>query len=119
MVQPSTCEREGASVNTPNQPPQQYGQQAYGQQAYGQPPQPQYGQQGYPQPPQPYAPQPIIINNNVSAAASASAAAFAGGYGRRKRQSFWAHFWLFLFTADLGNIAYAWYVSDWNKKRGL
>ncbi|GGQ10092.1 hypothetical protein ACFFKE_27700 [Streptomyces mutabilis] len=82
-----------------------------------QPPQPQYGQQGYPQLPQPYAPQPIIINNNVSAAASA--AAFAGGYGRRKRQSFWAHFWLFLFTAGLGNIVYAWYVSDWNKKRGL
>ncbi|MEV5816029.1 hypothetical protein [Streptomyces mutabilis] len=51
--------------------------------------------------------------------AAASAAAFAGGYGRRKRQSFWAHFWLFLFTAGLGNIVYAWYVSDWNKKRGL
>ncbi|RZU21781.1 hypothetical protein [Streptomyces sp. BK239] len=67
-------------------------------------------------PQQPQAPQPIIINNNV--AASASAAAFAGGYGRR-RQSAKVHVVLFLFTGGIGNIAYAWYISDWNKKRGL
>jgi hypothetical protein len=70
-----------------------------------------------PHPPQPYAPPPIIINNNVSAAASA--AAFAGGRAWRKRQSVWVHLWLFMFTAGIGNIVYAWYVSDWNKRRGL
>ncbi|MGW1539196.1 hypothetical protein ACWCPM_02675 [Streptomyces sp. NPDC002309] len=64
-------------------------------------------------------PQPIIINNNVAASASASAAAFAGGYGRRRRQSAMVHLVLFLFTAGIGNIVYALYISSWNKKRGL
>ncbi|MEV5677282.1 hypothetical protein [Streptomyces sp. NPDC052179] len=60
----------------------------------------------------------ITINNNV--AASASATAVAGGFGRagRRRQSFWVHLWLFLFTAGLGNIAYAMYISRWNRRRG-
>ncbi|WP_246204282.1 hypothetical protein [Streptomyces tailanensis] len=93
------------------QPGGPYPPQAYqGQQHPGQ----QY--QGQPYPPQQQYAAPIIINNSV--AASASAVAFGGGYGRRKRQSFWAHFWLFMFTAGIGNAIYAWYVSDWNKKHG-
>lgn len=56
--------------------------------------------------------------NNV-ATSSASAAAGAGyGYGRRRRQSGAVHFWLFLFTAGLGNLVYAWYVGRWNRVRG-
>jgi hypothetical protein len=66
---------------------------------------------------QPQAPQPIIINNNV--AASATAAVFAGGYVQRRRQSAMVHLVLFIFTGGIGNIAYALYVSNWNKKRGL
>lgn len=66
---------------------------------------------------QPQAPQPIIINNNI--AASASAAAFAGGYVQRRHQSAMVHLVLLVLTGGLGNIAYALYVSNWNKKRGL
>jgi hypothetical protein len=70
--------------------------------------------------PQGYAPPPIIINNVTSASAAASAAASAGAWGaRRRRQSLWAHVVLFLFTAGIGNIVYAWYVINWNRKRGL
>ncbi|WP_106319367.1 hypothetical protein [Actinoplanes italicus] len=74
--------------------------------------------QGYPGQTHPgqYAPQPapqILIQN------STSAAAFAGGYAVRKRQSFGLHVVLFLLTGGLGNIVYAWYVIDWNRKRGL
>lgn len=65
-------------------------------------------------PVQPYAGVPPIVINNVS---SASAVAGAG-YGRRRRQSFAVHFWLFLFTAGLGNVVYAWYVNRWNRGRG-
>lgn len=62
----------------------------------------------------------IIINNNVSASASASAAAVAGGFAvRRRRQSFWVHFWLLVFTAGIGNVFYAMSVSRWNRDRGL
>ncbi|GAA1353714.1 hypothetical protein [Streptomyces beijiangensis] len=71
-----------------------------------------------PQEPAPQAPQPIIINNNVAASAAATAVAGYGLRGRR-RQSGVVHLWLFLLTAGIGNIIYAWYISDWNKKRGL
>jgi hypothetical protein len=72
------------------------------------------------QPPvHPYAQPPtIIIHNNNSAAASA--ATLIGGAGlRRRRQSLWAHFWLFMFTAGIGNVCYAMHVSRWNRDRGL
>ncbi|MEW2133574.1 hypothetical protein [Streptomyces sp. NPDC005435] len=69
------------------------------------------------QPAQPYGQlPPIIINNNVSSFASAGA--FGGGV-RRRRQSFWVHFWLLLFTAGLGNVVYAMHISRWNRDRGL
>lgn len=72
-----------------------------------------------PQHAQPYGHPPNIVINNVSSA-SASASAVAGGYGRRRRrQSLWVHVWLFLFTAGLGNVLYAVYVSRWNRDRGL
>ncbi|MFF0395139.1 hypothetical protein ACFYSJ_05035 [Streptomyces sp. NPDC005248] len=59
-------------------------------------------------------PPTIIINN------TASASAVAGGWGvGRRRQSFWAHFWLFMFTAGIGNVLYAMHVSRWNRARGL
>ena len=82
--------------------------------------QPQYqGGQWQQQPPAPMyqqqAPQ-VVINNVVSA----SATAFAGGHrSHRKRQSGWAHLFLFLCTAGIGNAIYAWYVIDWNKKHGV
>ncbi|MFF9046459.1 hypothetical protein [Streptomyces parvulus] len=71
------------------------------------------------QPGQPYGPPPtIIINNNNSAAASA--AAVVGGVGlRRRRQSAFVHFWLFMFTAGIGNVFYAMHVSRWNRDRGM
>ncbi|MGA5202750.1 hypothetical protein [Streptomyces variegatus] len=70
------------------------------------------------QPPgQPYQGPPIVINNVSSASASASAV--AGGYGRRRRQSATVHFWLFLFTAGIGNVLYAMHISRWNRERGL
>jgi hypothetical protein len=69
-------------------------------------------------PAQSYGQPPNIVINNVSSA-SASAAAAAGGYGRRRRQSAWVHFWLFCFTAGIGNIFYAMHVSRWNRDRGL
>jgi hypothetical protein len=78
-----------------------------------------HAQQGqYHLPPQPagYAVPPIIINN--SASSSASAAAGWGVRGKR-RQSFWAHFWLLLLTAGIGNAVYAWYISRWNAQRNL
>lgn len=66
-----------------------------------------------------YGQPPNIIINNMSSA-SASAVASAGGYGlRRRRQSFWTHFWLFMFTAGLGNVVYAAYINKWNRDRGL
>ncbi|MFE3280214.1 hypothetical protein [Nocardia sp. NPDC059239] len=101
----------------PGYPPQPA--PGYQQTRPGFPQQDAYPPQGYPQqqgyPPQPGVP-PIVINN----VANASAAAFAGGYGhgRRKTQSFWVHFWLFWFTLGIGNILYAKYVMDWNKKHG-
>lgn len=78
-----------------------------------------YQQQGAPQHPGPpgYMP-PIIINNSSSASAAASAAVHGGRYGRR-RQSIMTHLILFLFTAGIGNILYAWYISSWNRRRGL
>ena len=71
------------------------------------------------QPGQPYGQPPtIIINNNNSAAASA--AAVVGGVGlRRRRQSIFVHFWLFMFTAGIGNVFYAMHVSRWNRDRGM
>ncbi|MHC8424100.1 hypothetical protein ACH121_30800 [Streptomyces sp. NB004] len=72
------------------------------------------------QPPgQPYGQPPtIIINNNNSAAASV--AAVVGGVGlRRRRQSAFVHFWLFMFTAGIGNVFYAMHVSRWNRDRGM
>ncbi|MGQ4477622.1 hypothetical protein [Streptomyces sp. SAS_276] len=68
---------------------------------------------------QPYGQPPmIIINNNNSAAASA--AAVIGRVGpRRRRQSLWAHFWLFMLTAGIGNVLYAMHVSRWNRDRSL
>jgi len=76
-------------------------------------------------PPQPggYAPPHIVINNTVSPSATAAASAAAGaGYwpgARKRRQSFWVHFWLFMFTAGIGNAIYAWWISRWNAERGL
>ncbi|UUU40813.1 hypothetical protein [Streptomyces sp. NBC_00162] len=71
------------------------------------------------QPAQAYAQPPTIIINNTSSAA-ASATAMVGGMGlRRRRQSLWVHFWLFMFTAGIGNIFYAVHVSRWNRDRGL
>lgn len=67
---------------------------------YGAPPPPPYG----------YAPQPVqqvVINQ--------------GGpmvMGYRKYNSFWAHVLLFIFTAGIGNIIYAWYIWDWNNRHG-
>ncbi|MFF4902036.1 hypothetical protein [Streptomyces sp. NPDC001068] len=67
------------------------------------------------QPAQLYGQPPTIIINN-----SISAAAVIGGAGlRRRRQSLWAHFWLFMFTAGIGNVFYAMHVSRWNRDRGL
>jgi len=59
------------------------------------------------------APQIIVQNPAVAAAAAG-----AGGYHLRKRNSFSVHVVLFLLTAGLGNVLYAWYVYDWNRKRG-
>ncbi|MEU6628389.1 hypothetical protein ABZ905_08855 [Streptomyces parvus] len=69
------------------------------------------------QPAAPAGGQPAIIINNSS---SASASAAVGGFGRagRRRQSGWVHLWLFLFTAGLGNVLYAVYVSRWNRRHG-
>lgn len=70
--------------------------------------------------PQGYAPPPIIINNVTSASAAASAAASAGAWGaRRRRQSFGVHVVLFFLTVGIGNVAYAWYITNWNRKHGL
>ncbi|MFF7050591.1 hypothetical protein ACFY94_19730 [Streptomyces griseorubiginosus] len=65
---------------------------------------------------QPYGQPPtIIINNSSSAAAS-----YVGGAGLRlRRQSLWVHFWLFMFTAGMGNVLYGMHVSRWNRDRGL
>lgn len=68
---------------------------------------------------QPYAQMPPIIINNTSSA-SAAATAMVGAVGlRRRRQSFWVHFWLFCLTAGIGNVFYAMYISRWNRDRGL
>lgn len=63
-----------------------------------------------------YQPPPIIINNSASAAASATA---VGGWAGRRKHSLWAHFWLLLFTAGIGNVLYWLHVRNWNRKRGL
>ncbi|MFH8468994.1 hypothetical protein [Streptomyces sp. NPDC017991] len=71
------------------------------------------------QPAQPYGQPPTIIINNSSSAVAASAS-FIGGTGlRRRRQSLWVHFWLFMFTAGIGNVLYGMYVNRWNRDRGL
>jgi hypothetical protein len=71
------------------------------------------------QPVQPYGQPPtIIINNNNSAAASAAPVIGRAGL-RRRRQSLWVHFWLFMFTAGIGNVFYAMHVGRWNRDRGL
>ncbi|MFB8771902.1 hypothetical protein [Streptomyces broussonetiae] len=70
------------------------------------------------QPAQPYGQPPTIIINNSSSAA-ASAAVIGGAGLRRRRQSLWAHFWLLMFTAGIGNVFYAVHVSRWNRDRGL
>lgn len=71
------------------------------------------------QPAQTYGQPPTITINNISSAA-ASAASVIGGAGlRRRRQSLWAHFWLLMFTAGIGNVFYAMHVSRWNRDRGL
>ncbi|MET7289306.1 hypothetical protein [Streptomyces sp. NPDC005573] len=117
-------------MSTPPGPP---AQPYPGQPAHpypGQPAQPYAPQPGRPYPPhpgqpyagqpyaaqggQPYAAQPpIVINNAVSATA------FAGGAFRRRRQSMGVHVVLFCFTAGIGNVLYAMYISRWNKDRGL
>lgn len=74
------------------------------------------------QPPPYNGPVPtVIINNSSSASSSAAASAAVGGYGglRHRRQSVWVHFWLFMFTAGIGNVFYAVHVSRWNRDRGL
>ncbi|GGX47417.1 hypothetical protein [Streptomyces fructofermentans] len=71
------------------------------------------------QPAQPYGQPPIIIINNSSSAAASSASVIGGSGLRRRRQSLWAHFWLFMFTAGIGNIFYAMHVNRWNRDRGL
>lgn len=69
-------------------------------------------------PAQPYGQPTFIINNTISAAASS--ASFVGGASlRRRRQSLWVHFWLFMFTAGIGNVLYGMHVSRWNRDRGL
>ncbi|GAA2692655.1 hypothetical protein [Actinoplanes palleronii] len=71
--------------------------------------------QSYPQGPgyPPAYPPQIVIQNNVHAAA------FAGGYSLRKHNSVGLHILLFVLTYGIGNLIYAWYVYDWNQKRGL
>ncbi|WP_433056901.1 hypothetical protein [Dactylosporangium sp. CS-033363] len=66
---------------------------------------------GHPYPPLPPAAQ-VFINNTVSATAIV-------GAPRRRRQSFGVHVVLLLCTAGLGNLAYAWYISGWNRRHGL
>ncbi|MET7773933.1 hypothetical protein [Nocardia sp. NPDC005366] len=58
---------------------------------------------------------PIVIDNVGNSYATAA----VHGYGYRRRQSLWVHFWLFCCTAGVGNVLYARYVSSWNRKRGL
>ncbi|WIM95200.1 hypothetical protein ACTOB_007277 [Actinoplanes oblitus] len=96
----------------PGYPPQQYPPQPYPAQQY--PPQQYPAPQYQPYPPQ-YAPQQpqIVIQNHTSAMA------FGGGHGLRKRNSVGIHILLAIFTYGLGNIVYAWYVYDWNRRRGL
>ncbi|MFD8335529.1 hypothetical protein ACFV42_23145 [Streptomyces solisilvae] len=49
----------------------------------------------------------------------ASAAAASGGrVAPERRQSFWVHFWLGVFTLGIGNVVYAWRISKWNADRG-
>lgn len=89
---PGPSPMHGAPHTAPGQPAYPYGPPAY-------------------QPPAPMP--PVVINNAVNATA------MAGGYGWRKRNSVAVHVVLFLFTAGLGNIAYAWYVHNWNRRHGL
>jgi hypothetical protein len=99
---------------TPYPPQAQHPGQPYPPQMQypGQPPYaPQYAPYGYPAPVV-SAPQ-IVIHNSTTAMAS------AGAYGLRKRNSFALHVVLFFLTVGIGNILYAWYVFDWNRKRGL
>jgi hypothetical protein len=92
-----------AQPYAPQYPPQPYPQQAqYPAGPYAQP---------YPPMMQP-APQVVIHNTAVAAGGY-------GAYGLRKRNSVALHLILFFFTAGIGNLLYAWYVFDWNRKRGF
>jgi hypothetical protein len=58
------------------------------------------------------AAQPVVINNVVSSSASAVSTAVA--FRPYRRQSLWVHFWLFCFTAGIGNYFYWRSVRKWN-----
>lgn len=70
-------------------------------------------------PPPPASTQPIVINNTVSSSATAAATALATSVTVRphRKQSFWAHFWLFCFTCGIGNFFYWRSVRNWNRGR--
>ena len=59
----------------------------------------------------------FVINNNARASAVAGTRGVRGL--PRKRQSAMVHLLLFLFTAGLGNIFYAWHVMSWNRRHGM
>ncbi|MEU3051383.1 hypothetical protein ABZ705_33670 [Streptomyces sp. NPDC006984] len=71
------------------------------------------------QPAQPHGQPPTIIINSSSSAAASSVSGLGGAGLRRRRQSLWAHFWLLMFTAGIGNVFYWMHVSRWNRDRGL
>lgn len=50
----------------------------------------------------------IINQNQVNAG--------GGAVFFRKKQSASVHFWLFLTTAGMGNVLYAWHVNSYNKR---
>jgi len=70
-------------------------------------------------PAQPYGQPPTVIINNSNSVVASAAAVISGVGLRRRRQSLWVHFWLFMFTAGVGNVFYAVHVSRWNRDRGL
>ncbi|MET8023737.1 hypothetical protein AB0D78_33595 [Streptomyces avermitilis] len=72
-----------------------------------------------PQSAQPYGQPPTIIINNSSSAVASSTSVIGGVGLRRRRQSLWVHFWLFMLTAGIGNVLYGMHVSRWNRDRGL
>ncbi|MBB1482684.1 DUF1707 domain-containing protein [Tessaracoccus sp. MC1865] len=65
-----------------------------------------------PYPPPMYAHQPVAPVQQVFVNQSGP----VGMY--RKYNSFWVHLLLFFLTGGIGNIIYAWYIWDWNTKRG-